>query len=89
MQYIHQLPDWSKFHWDRAALVDQLAFVRHEQGRPVGHMEGLGFKLKQEAYYDILEQTQIQTMDVTPSESVSGIALMSASVLCWTVSKAS
>ena len=43
--YIHQLPDWPRFRWDREALAGPLAEIRHRQGRLLGRMEGLGFTL--------------------------------------------
>ena len=27
--YIHEQPDWPRLHWDREAVVDALADVRH------------------------------------------------------------
>jgi len=45
MTYIHELPDWPKFHWNQ----DKLAEVRHRQGRLIGRMEGMGFHLRKEA----------------------------------------
>ena len=49
VEYIHTLEDWPRFHWNRSSLVERLATVRHEQGRLLGRMETLGFKLRQEA----------------------------------------
>ena len=37
--YIHELPDWPRFHWDAGRLAAQLASARHLQGRLVGQME--------------------------------------------------
>ena len=39
MVYIHQLPDWPDFRWDRDAVLAPLAAVRHRQGRLIGRME--------------------------------------------------
>ena len=47
--FISQRPDWPQFHWNHEHLADQLAAVRHEQGRLIGHMEAIGFNLRQEA----------------------------------------
>src|SRR5947208_3564032 len=41
--YIHGLPDWPEFRWDNKVLAEPIAAVRHQQGRLVGRMEGLGF----------------------------------------------
>jgi len=60
--YIHELPDWPKFHWNQ----DKLAEVRHRQGRLIGRMEGLGFHLRKEATLQTL------TLDVLKSSEIEG-----------------
>jgi len=72
--YIHELPDWPQFHWDSARLAAQLAAVRHEQGRLIGHMEALGFHLRQEATLETL------TEDVLKSSEIEGERLDSEQV---------
>ena len=47
--YIHELPDWPRFHWNQEQLAEALASVRYRQGRLIGHMEALWFSLQQEA----------------------------------------
>jgi Fic family protein len=64
--YIYNHPDWPKFHWDRESLAERLAAVRHEQGRLIGRMEALGFKLRQEAILQTL------TEDVLKSSEIEG-----------------
>src|SRR5260370_27575013 len=64
--YIHTREDWPRFHWDRENLGEQLAHVRHEQGRLLGRMEALGFKLRQEAVLRTL------TEDVRQSSEIEG-----------------
>jgi Fic family protein len=64
MTYIHQLPEWPKFHLDLAKLAGRLSAVRHRQGRLVGHMEALGFKLSQEAYLKTLTQDILKTSEI-------------------------
>ncbi len=64
--YIHQVKDWPKFHWDDGKLAAQLASVRHRQGRLIGHMEALGFSLRQEAVLRTL------TADVLKSSEIEG-----------------
>jgi Fic family protein len=65
-QYIHNLPDWPHFRWDRERLAKKLAAVRHEQGRLLGRMESLGFPLRQQAVLDTL------TADVLKSSEIEG-----------------
>lgn len=64
--YIHAQLDWPRFHWNRESLAELLASVRHDQGRLLGRMEALGFKLRQEAVLRIL------TEDVLKSSEIEG-----------------
>jgi Fic family protein len=64
--YIHELPDWPRFHWSMETLAEHLASVRHRQGRLVGHMEALGFPIRQEAVLETL------TTDVLKSSEIEG-----------------
>jgi Fic family protein len=72
--YIHQLPDWPHFRWDREALVGPLAKIRHRQGRLLGRMESLGFALQKEAELETL------TLDVLKSSEIEGEQLDAAQV---------
>jgi Fic family protein len=62
--YIHDLPDWPHFTWDRAGLGQKLAAVRNRQGRLTGRMEHLGFKLKAEANLEALAEEVIKSSDI-------------------------
>jgi Fic family protein len=73
-KYIHQLPNWPKFHWDQKTLASPLAAVRHRQGRFVGRMEALGFPLRSEAMLQTL------TQDVVKSSEIEGEILDSDQV---------
>src|SRR5260370_1694634 len=64
--YIHTKEDWPRFRWNRESLSGRLASVRHEQGRLLGRMEALGFKLRQEAVLRTL------TEDVLKSSEIEG-----------------
>src|SRR5271154_1231148 len=64
--YIHELQDWPRFNWTREQLAEALASVRHRQGRLIGHMEALGFDLRQEAVLQTL------TADVLKSSEIEG-----------------
>jgi Fic family protein len=72
--YIHELADWPHFHWDNTRLAELLADVRHRQGRLLGHMEALGFDLRQEAVLETL------TTDVLKSSEIEGEKLDAAQV---------
>jgi Fic family protein len=62
--YIHELPDWPHLHWNRERLAEPLASVRHRQGRLIGHMEALGFKLQQEAVLQTLTTDVLKTSEI-------------------------
>ncbi len=64
--WIYEQKGWPKFTWDKAGLAQKLAEVRYQQGRLLGRMEGLGFKLRKEASLDNL------TMDVVKSSAIEG-----------------
>ena len=65
-RFIHGLPEWPRFYWNLESLAEQVAAVRHEQGRLVGRMEALGFNLQQEAVL------QTSTSDVLKSSEIEG-----------------
>jgi Fic family protein len=66
MPYVHELPDWPNFKEDDRKLLPILAEVRHRQGRLLGRMEGLGFRLRAEATLATL------TADVVKSSAIEG-----------------
>jgi Fic family protein len=74
VSYIHQDPEWPNLRWDNAKLLPLLADVRHRQGRLLGRMEGLGFRLRAEASLTTL------TSDVIKSSAIEGSLLDAAQV---------
>src|ERR1700676_1227132 len=64
--YVHERQHWPQFSWDRERLAEPLAAARHIQGRLIGHMEALGFSLRQEAVLQTL------TADVLKSSEIEG-----------------
>jgi Fic family protein len=66
MSYIHQQKDWPSFRWNEARLLPLLTKLRHQQGRLLGQMEGLGFHLRGEANLDSL------TKEVIGSSAIEG-----------------
>jgi Fic family protein len=77
--YIHELPYWPRLSWNRERLAEPLAAVRHRQGRLIGHMEGLGFNLRQEAVLqtltaDVLKSSEIEGEKLDPDQVRSSIA---------------
>ena len=64
--YIHQRTNWPQFRWDHERIALRLVDVRHRQGRLIGRMEGLGFRLRREAVLNTL------TEDVLKSSEIEG-----------------
>ncbi len=64
--FIHQREDWPSFRWDEAGLAPLLAAVRHDQGRLLGRMEGLDFRLRGEA------DLAVMTAEVVKSSAIEG-----------------
>lgn len=77
--WIHEHQSWPNFTWDSAKLSSKLADIRHQQGRLLGRMEGLGFRLKQEASLsmltnDVVKSSTIEGENLNPEEVRSSIA---------------
>lgn len=64
--YIHQQPKWPDFTWDHAAILNELGLIRNLQGRVLGKMEAMGFKLREEAKLKTL------TLDVQKTSEIEG-----------------
>lgn len=64
--YIHQLKNWPNFTWDIEEILPLLVAVRHRQGKIIGQMNALGFRIREGAVLDTL------TMDVTKSSEIEG-----------------
>ncbi len=64
MAYIHELADWPNLRWSDEQLAQPLAAVRHRQGRLIGHMEALGFPLREEAVLQALTEDVIKSSEI-------------------------
>ncbi|MBW6496281.1 MAG: Fic family protein [Burkholderiaceae bacterium] len=62
--YIWEQTDWPTLTWQDASIAAPLAAVRHEQGRLIGRMEALGFKLREEAVLQTLTQDVVKTSEI-------------------------
>ena len=62
--YIHELNDWPNFQWDHERLAAPLARARHLQGRLVGQMETLGFRVREEAVLRTLTDDVLKSSDI-------------------------
>jgi Fic family protein len=79
LKYIHQLKKWPQFQWNQADLADLLGSVRHQQGRLIGRMEGLGFNLRAEAVLrtittDVVKSSEIEGENLDPEQVRSSVA---------------
>ena len=64
--YIHQQGKWPEFEWQADKIYTKLGEVRHRQGKILGQMQALGFKLQEETMLQTL------TMDVVKSSEIEG-----------------
>jgi Fic family protein len=79
MPYIYERKGWPKFEWRDDQLAALLADVRHKQGRLLGRMEGLGFRLRTEALLrtlteDVLKSSEIEGEKLDEDQVRSSIA---------------
>jgi Fic family protein len=77
--YIHQKNDWPKFTWDADVITPLLGNVRHRQGKILGVMQGLGFRLQEETVLktltlDVLKSSEIEGEQLNPEQVRSSIA---------------
>ena len=77
--YIHELPDWPRFVWNHETVAAALASARHKQGRLLGQMEALGFKVKEEAVLrtltdDVLKSSEIEGENLDADQVRSSVA---------------
>lgn len=63
-RYIYELKDWPDFRWSAERLAEPLAAVRHRQGRLIGRMEALGFKLRAEAVLHTLTEDVLRSCEI-------------------------
>jgi len=63
-KYIHELPEWPRFHWNQEHFADRLAEVSHEQGRLLGQLQAQGFQLQQEAVLKTLTADVLKTSEI-------------------------
>jgi Fic family protein len=68
-KYIHEKENWPTFTWDEVAVSKKLIELSRLQGRLIGRMETLGFKLREEAVLQTL------TEDVLKSSEIEGEVL--------------
>lgn len=62
--YIYERADWPRFRWSSDAISDQLAAVRHHQGRLLGRIEALGLHLRAETTLETLTRDALQTSEI-------------------------
>jgi Fic family protein len=62
--FIWERSDWPCWSFDLEKLAEPLGRVRHHQGRFLGRMESLGFKLRDEAVLATLTQDVVKTSEI-------------------------
>lgn len=62
--YIYEQAGWPNFEYEAEAIAEPLAQLRFEQGRLIGSMEALGFKLRQETDLQTISQDVIKTSEI-------------------------
>lgn len=62
--YIYDQKEWPDFQWDKENLAKLLTAIRYRQGRLIGHMEALGFALREEAMLQTLTQEVIKSSEI-------------------------
>lgn len=62
--YIWEQKDWPQWRYDLMRLAEPLARVRYRQGRFLGRMESLGFKLRDEAVLTTLTEDVLKTSEI-------------------------
>lgn len=79
MPYIWQTRGWPALRWDDQTLATRLAQACRQQGQLLGHMQGLGFDLRQEAHLqtlteDVVKSSEIEGEQLPPDQVRSSIA---------------
>ena len=77
--YIHQKNNWPKFTWNADIITPLLGEVRHRQGKILGVMQGLGFRLQEETVLktltlDVVKSSEIEGEQLNPEQVRSSIA---------------
>jgi Fic family protein len=75
--YIHQHKDWPRLRWNSERLASRLADIRYRQGRLLGQMESLGFKLREEASLRTLTEDVVKSSDIE-GEKLDPLAVRSS-----------
>ncbi len=61
---IWELPNWPKFRWDDARLIEPLGIAHRKEGRLVGSMARLGFDLKLTAEVEAITEEALKTSEI-------------------------
>lgn len=64
MRYLWEEKEWPVLRWDEKRLGPMVAEVRHQQGRLLGRMEGLGFELREESAFRTLTREVVKTSEI-------------------------
>jgi Fic family protein len=62
--FIHELDGWPQLHWSHEQVAAPLAAARHEQGRLIGQLEALGFKVREDAVLRALTDEVVKSGEI-------------------------
>jgi Fic family protein len=62
--YIHERKNWPRLQYRESELATPLAATRHRQGRLIGRMEGLGFRLRAEASLQTITEEVVKSSEI-------------------------
>lgn len=68
MRYLYTSKDWPRFTWDAERLVPYLSAARYKQGRLLGKMQNLGYRLKKEATLAALTEETVKSSAIEGEE---------------------
>ena len=62
--FIHELDGWPDLRWRHAQVAAPLAAARLEQGRLIGHLEALGFKVRDDAVLRAITDEVVKSSEI-------------------------
>lgn len=64
VMYIYELKNWPHFLWDPDVVTHLLTSLMQSQGRLLGRMESLGFRLQEESILENLTQDVVKSSEI-------------------------
>ena len=70
--FIHELDRWPDLRWNHAQVATPLAAARLEQGRLIGQLEALGFKVREDAMLRAITDEVVKSSEIEGEQLDSG-----------------